>query len=236
MWDYFGFQVGVNLTDYNRPVAFPWLAYNMIWNEFIRDENLQDEVLNGPLTQTSGSSPNYRVNNNILYRCWKKDYFTSALPFQQRGIAPALPISGFSSAVFSSIDNIDVMAPQQAGGFSAGLKPLQYASSDGNTAVLRGTQNGALYSNQPDDPTPPYEIQIRGYDLETKLSGSAHNTVDFSNALGSDINDLRLAIALQHRGEISARGGQRYVEFLQSNYGAFPRDERLQRQNILEEQ
>lgn len=85
LWDYFGFPTGVVPTG-ALPLAYPWSAYNTVWNEYFRDETLQDEV---GIYQPA-----------VLNCCWEKDYFTSALPWQQRGTAPALPISGTTSAVF----------------------------------------------------------------------------------------------------------------------------------------
>lgn len=87
LWDYLGFPVGVD-PDGAYPMSFPRDAYNFIYNEYYRDETLQTEVA---LTQET-----------ILNRCWEKDYFTSSLLWQQRGTAPALPISGSTSAVFDS--------------------------------------------------------------------------------------------------------------------------------------
>lgn len=81
LWDYFGFPVGVVPTG-ALPLRFPLSAYNEIWNEYYRDENLMPKV---SLDQET-----------VLKRCWAKDYFASALPWQQRGIAPALPISGLA--------------------------------------------------------------------------------------------------------------------------------------------
>lgn len=85
LWDYFGFPVGVN-PDGAYPIDFPRRAYNLVYNEYYRDENLQTEVA--------------LTNETILNRAWEKDYFTTALPWQQRGTAPALPIAGSTSAVF----------------------------------------------------------------------------------------------------------------------------------------
>lgn len=71
-----------------RPLAFPWRIYNLCYNEYYRDETLQSEVdLDQPL---------------VLNRNWSKDYFTSALPFQQRGTSPALPLSGTAPVMFTS--------------------------------------------------------------------------------------------------------------------------------------
>lgn len=113
LWDYLGFPVGVIPTG-ALPLDFPRRAYNRVWNEYYRDENLQDEVL--------------ETNEAILNRCWTKDYFTSALPWQQRGTSPALPIAGSTSAVFSS-------------GFVSGMTsliydPTNHAPDAGGRAML----------------------------------------------------------------------------------------------------
>lgn len=91
LWDYLGLPVGVNPAG-ALPLSFSKRAYNLIWNEYYRDQNLQDEV---DLDQ-----------EDILLRSWEKDYFTSCLPWQQRGTAPALPISGITSAQFNQINYI----------------------------------------------------------------------------------------------------------------------------------
>ena len=83
LWDYLGFPVGVD-PDGAYPIDFPRRAYNFVYNEYYRDQTLQEEVA--------------LTNETILNRCWEKDYFTSSLPWQQRGPAPAMPIAGTSSA------------------------------------------------------------------------------------------------------------------------------------------
>ena len=87
LWDYMGFPVGID-PDGAYPIDMPRRAYNLVWNEYYRDESLQTEVA--------------LTNETILNRCWEKDYFTSSLPWQQRGTAPALPISGTTSAVWEN--------------------------------------------------------------------------------------------------------------------------------------
>lgn len=89
LWDYLGFPVGVDPAG-AYPIDFPRRAYNLVYNEYYRDETLQTEVA--------------LTNEDILLRNWPKDYFTSALTNQQRGTAPALPISGTSSATWVSGD------------------------------------------------------------------------------------------------------------------------------------
>lgn len=87
LWDYLGFPVGVD-PDGAYPIDFPRRAYNFILNEFYLDETL-DTALG-------------LDNETIQNRRWEKDYFTSALPWQQRGTSPALPISGTLQAVWPS--------------------------------------------------------------------------------------------------------------------------------------
>jgi hypothetical protein len=87
LWDYLGFPVGVD-PDGAYPIDFPRRAYNWIYNEYYRDENLISEVS--------------LLNEDILLRAWEKDYFTSSLPWQQRGTAPALPLSGTGFADFTN--------------------------------------------------------------------------------------------------------------------------------------
>ena len=96
LWDYFGFPLGDGDHGPEQfgmlPLAYPWGAYNTIWNEYYRDENLMAEA------------PLYA--GDVLSRCWEKDYFTSALPFQQRGTSPAFPISGSGTVEFMTGDII----------------------------------------------------------------------------------------------------------------------------------
>lgn len=79
LWDYLGFPTGID-PEGARPIAYPMYAYNYIWNWYYRDENLQAEVS--------------LSNEDILLRNWQKDYLSSALLTQQKGIAPAIPLSG----------------------------------------------------------------------------------------------------------------------------------------------
>lgn len=84
LWDYIGFPLVVPTGA--MPSDFPRIAYNTIWNEYYRNQNLQDEVA--------------LTNGTILNRCWEKDYFTAALPWQQRGQSPALPYGGNTQAMW----------------------------------------------------------------------------------------------------------------------------------------
>lgn len=92
LWDYFGFPVtdaGI-IPDGAYPLDWPRRAYNMVWNQYFRDETQQAEIA--------------LTSSIVKNRAWEKDYFTSAMPWQQRGTPAALPISGIVSAVWPSGD------------------------------------------------------------------------------------------------------------------------------------
>ena len=188
LWDFFGFPVGVD-PDGAYPLDFPRRAYNLVYNEYYRDENLQTEVA--------------LTNETILNRAWEKDYFTSSLPWQQRGTAPALPISGTTHAHWA-----DTMFNPTMPGVPAQL------AFDGVVS------NYALQTHN-----------AQGYNNAIGFFGS--NTVDLSSATTFDIADLRLAFQIQKWMERNARAGVRYTEFLRAHFGVSPRDERLQRPEYI---
>lgn len=111
LWDYFGFNVDVIPTASSYPMLFPKNAYNLIYNEYYRDENLQPEV-------------DLTTQHYVLKRNWEKDYFTSSLPWQQRGIAPALPISGIGHAVWPGTASGTAIPMQTV--FAGSYKPYDY--------------------------------------------------------------------------------------------------------------
>lgn len=99
LWDYFGLPTGVVPHSSVLPYAFLKRAYNLVYNEWYRDQNLIDPV--------DIDADEFHI------RAWEKDYFTSAMLSQQKGTPPALPISGTTSAVFDGpfINVPDVDAP-----------------------------------------------------------------------------------------------------------------------------
>lgn len=189
LYDYFGFQPGLFPAGV-APLRLPLEAYNLIWNEYFRDENLQSAV-------------SITDNASVLNVAWSKDYFTSSLPWQQKGTAPALPISGTSSAVW------DISSFSQ--GFGSDMSTVDVAHSSSIHSLY-------LYNT-----TAAYNA----------LGWANSNTVDLSEATTFDVSDIRTAFAVQRLLERSARGGSRYTEWLQSVMGVSPRDERLQRPEYI---
>ena len=187
--DYLGIPTGVKFTASSLPMIFPRYAYNLVYNEYYRDETLQPEI---PLAGYS-----------ILNRNWEKDYFTSSLPWQQRGTAPALPISGTTHAVWDS-------------------SLFLHSLTDDSNKVPIGTAN-AIVGHQ----TNALTTQSQGQANNRAFMND--NIVDLSSATTFNVADLRLVFQIQKWMERNARSGVRYTEFLRSHFGVSPRDERLQR-------
>ena len=191
LWDYLGFPVGISPTG-ALPLDFPRRAYNMVYNEYYRDETLQTEVA--------------LTNETILRRNWSKDYFTSSLPWQQRGISPALPIVGTTSAYWQLAD----MVYQ-----TTNVSPIVGVDTGGGTPHGRWVMTNTALDRQA---------------MQAALN---KNTVDLSSASAFDIADLRLAFQIQKWMERNARAGVRYTEFLKAHFGVSPRDDRMQRPEYI---
>jgi hypothetical protein len=222
LWDYFGFPVGKNPPGDSSPLRFPWLAYNLVWNEYYRDETLQEELPNSadPLSD--------EYNQYVWYRNWEKDYFTSALPWQQRGVSPALPISGVSQAVFG-----DLPVPSGLQVYWSHLStPARFLRAD--TPVKPDTVPVLTPDDISEDPTTVGLRSLFSTSFTNTLKAWANaNSVDLSNLATFDVADLRLAFQIQKWLERNARAGVRYTEFLRAHFGVSPRDERLQRPEYI---
>lgn len=209
LWDFLGFPIGVKPAG-RFPVDFPRRAYNLIYNEFYRDENLQDLV---PLD-----------NEKILNRSWFKDYFTSALPWQQRGDAPGLPIAGISNAVFPPNAAVQVDLRSRIDPVTGGYVDLGLYS-DGTTNpkwnAIGATSAGV---------SAKIAANISNTELFDYLNS---NQINFSNLATFDVNDIRRVFQIQKWMERNARGGVRYTEFLRSHFGVAPHDARLQRPEYI---
>lgn len=216
--------------------ALPFRAYQMIWNEFYRDENLQDPVafgfdVDGQMsergivkddTETNGEVSNlYSEILQLRRRSYKKDYFTSALPFAQRGEEVELPLVGDGS-----VKNIDGSSLFESYGRTVETYGTPQPTASGNSLLTRRfgddpTTEGPIYDNNNN----PLQVKSFG-DLSTL-------NVDLSNVSAATINELRRAFAAQEFLEARARGGNRYIEYLLSIFGVKSSDGRLQRPQFI---
>lgn len=216
--DYFGIPTGVKGIKCNELAA---RAYNLIWNEWFRDENLQNPVnisTQSPITQASDlddtgvGDAGVTGQHKLLRRGKRHDYFTSALPWPQKGPGVELPLSG----------NADII-PKTPGSMF-GL------SSTGTSA---SSISGPLY-NYVDGKFTSGSIPS-GYWSENAFASADWSglVADLSSVTAATINSLRQAFQLQKLYERDARGGTRYTEILRSHFGVVSPDSRLQRPEYL---
>nr|UXQ88002.1 MAG: major capsid protein [Microvirus sp.] len=193
--------------------SFHTRAYNLIWNEWFRDENMQDSVI-----VDLDDGPDTPSDYVLLKRGKRHDYFTSAMPFAQKGAAVRLPIGG--SAPLGGIPNlIPTAAPtfEWAGAPTSG--PL-LAQGSGSTNVAHNPANAAATAT----------LNWTSPGLTVDNSGVF---VDLSAATGNTINAIRQAFQIQKLLERDARGGTRYTEIVRSHFGVISDDARLQRPEYL---
>lgn len=207
LWDYFGLPIvssGSDSVDSLKVSSLPFRAYNLIWNEFFRDENLQNPV--------------ELVDRYVKRVAWKKDYFTSALPWQQRGVSPALPLSGHAS--ISSLTFPDSSITGIRAYEASNLKDLYKGDFDGESGHGPVFDYGFALANKRDAQSATTTVNVTA-------------PIDVSNIATFDVADLRLAFQIQKWMERNARCGVRYVEFLRAHFGIAPHDETLQRPEYI---
>ena len=233
--DYFGLPISDSFETSNlTPVSLlPFRAYALIWNEYYRDQNVDNEIdiefeVGGRIPLGSSSSSVYTFNYHRLLRSrrWLKDYFTSALPTPQRGPDVMLPIQGQA--------NVQLDPDWQAAAAGSRTTPT-FRDLDYQASGEELTQPGMLYGSASGGQT-RYSF---GAD---KPDGLAHHlvydpngslSVDLASATAVTINDLRRAIALQKFYEISARAGSRYKEMIMGHFHVTSSDARLDRPEYL---
>jgi len=205
--DYLGLPTGSQISNVS---ALPFAAYQKIYQDYYRDENL---ITKTDVTLSDGTQSNTDTIelSSMKKRAWQHDYFTSALPWTQRGPEATIPL-----------------------GTTA---PLRYIT--GGDTYFKNKNTGVKFTSL-DTGTYPIETDATGSTVIPGWSGTPFNIdnsesleADLSTATASSINDLRRAFRLQEWLERNARGGARYIEIITAHFGVRSSDARLQRPEFL---
>lgn len=231
LWDYFGLPT--NVSEALKVNALPFRAYNLIFNEWFRDENLQES-----LKVPTGDGPDDLSDYNLVRRGKRHDYFTSCLPWPQKGpgveisLGGSVPVSGDVSfyrqvGSFHSDSNISGVNNWSDKVLFKETLPFIIGSKDGDWRGSSAIPFQGSFST-----SDPHPNQISYYAGKYGIAADGF-TADLSKATPISINDLRQAFQIQKLYERDARGGTRYTEILRSHFGVISPDARLQRPEYL---
>ena len=215
--------------------CLPFRSYWLIWNEWFRDENLQKSVKvskgdGNTVLDSMGSgtsNPNYGFPDGVSFwydcapRGKRHDYFTSALPWPQKGPAVDLPLGQTAEVVSDGPIRFTAQTTYNGNQVRNWDTTLSFPDDSGSGVIpFSASPSGSVTGFSPGT----------GHSPLTYKSGL---NVDLSSATTVTINSLRQAFMLQRYYEIDARGGTRYTEKLQAHFGVTNPDARLQRPEFL---
>jgi len=208
--DYLGLPVQgqvLNPGDYEHS-ALPTRCYNLVYNEWFRDENLQDSVV-----VDLDDGPDNPLDYVLLLRGKRHDYFTSCLPWPQKGEAVTLPLG----------DEAPVLRQAAAPGWIAYFENTNSLPTNGNVTINSALSEGAGSVGVPNSAAT----------LGASFDPNGGLYADLSEATSITINALRQSFQIQKLLERDARGGTRYTEIVRSHFGVISPDARLQRPEYL---
>lgn len=252
LWDYFGLPINTsnNISGIN---ALPFRAVYLIWDEWFRDENLQKSVKiqKGDQNEVLDSSrasdqPSwvFSSDTNLVAglacppRGKRHDYFTSALPWTQKGPGVSVGLAGTASIIdpsplsdyFLTSNSNQLAAVDSYDGTDSYSGGSRVTTGTDTITFNRGSESycsviGGFASNTDSN------VDVHAYPGHNLLTNKSFVDLDTSSIF--TINSLRTAFQMQKFYERLARGGSRYTEVLRSFFGVVSPDARLQRPEFL---
>lgn len=252
LWDYFGLPVNTGILSGVN--ALPFRAVYLIWNEWFRDENLQKSVkiekgdINGVLDSTRTDQPSWVYKPGTTKsvaglacppRGKRHDYFTSALPWTQKGPGVSVGLAGTASIIDPSpgpgyllhSNNNQLAAVSAYGGDASSSGGYRVAQGNGSISFNRDSSSSDYSSVGGFAGNTNSSITMSAQAASSYLGNDSYVDLDTSSIF--TINSLRTAFQMQKFYERLARGGSRYTEVLRSFFGVVSPDARLQRPEFL---
>lgn len=205
--DYLGLPLGQGTADF-QVNDLPFRAYEMIWYEWYRDQNIQ---LTDDVPDPENPGPIDRRLQLLRFRNKRRDYFTSCLPWPQKGDPVLLPLATQAPVVADPDDG----------------RPLFRLPNNGNDVTYIGIQPGGDSVSA--------DWTGGGVTGATDIAewAAPQLIADLTNAESVSINDLRTAFQIQRLLERDARGGTRYIELVLSHFGVQSADGRVWRPEMI---
>lgn len=203
--------------------ALPFRAYNLIYNNYYRDQNLQDSE---PVDK--GDGPDDPADYEGCFLVNKRhDYITSCTPTPQKGPEVTLPLGDFAPVIGKETATGYQSLGLHDGTVTFGFK-MTNASGDigiGNTAY-----DSVDAGSNPSAAGFPGADKVIGVTQDPDKSGIV---ADLANAEAPSINTVRTAVTMQQFYERDMRGGTRYNEMVLAHFGVRTPDQRIDRPEYL---